>query len=214
MSYDHVLLPSGVASSISEVDAYLSTQQGVRESEVVAQIATELNKRNDELPADDSFLSSAPVGGAATGAALQVSCPYDAIGFVRQLIFSVATPLDYAVYDPQLAWLIDPAGHVPATVTHGGAGEFPYLTKTLADQWVSELAPPNPYLVVERDDQVYMQTYREKTGAFTLEYRDGSAEKHFGTTVLDAATVSALIWDWATDNRDRMQTLPWSRVEL
>ncbi|MGX1762813.1 DUF6891 domain-containing protein, partial [Streptomyces lydicus] len=70
------------------------------------------------------------------------------------------------------------------------------------------------YLVVERDDQVYMQTYREETGAFTLEYRDGSAEKHFGTTVLDAATVSALIWDWATDNRDRMQTLPWSRVEL
>ncbi|WP_433661178.1 hypothetical protein ACQPW1_02575 [Nocardia sp. CA-128927] len=214
MSYDHVLLPSGVASSISEVDAYLSTQQGLPQAGMVAQIAAELNKANAEVPESDSFLSVHPVGGVPTGAALQVPAPYDAIGFVRQLLFAIATPLDYAVYDPQLAWLIDPAGHVPATVTHGGAGEFPYLTKTLADQWVSELAPPNPYLVVERDEQVYMQTYREKTGAFTLEYRDGSPDKHFGTTVLDAPTVSAVIWDWATDDRTRMQTLPWSRVEL
>ncbi|WP_069165725.1 hypothetical protein [Nocardia altamirensis] len=214
MSYDHILLPSGVASSITEVDAYLSTQMGLPQEGAVAQIAAELNKHNDAVPEADSFLSVAPLGGAPTGAVLEVPCPYDAIGFVRQLVFSIATPLGYAVYDPQLTWLIDPAGHVPATVTHGGAGEFPYLTKTLADQWVSELSPPNPYLVVERDEQVYMQTYREKTGAFTLEYRDGSPDKHFGTTVLDAPTVSALIWDWATDDRTRMQTLPWSRVEL
>jgi hypothetical protein len=143
-----------------------------------------------------------------------VPCPYDAIGFVRRLLFAIATPLNYAVYDPQLAWLIDPAGRVPATVTHGGAGEFLYLTKALADQWVSELAPPNPYLIVERADQVYIQIYRGESGAFTVEYRDGAPNKHFGTTVDDAPTVAALIWEWATDDRTRMQTLPWTRVEL
>ncbi|MEU7767607.1 hypothetical protein AB0B25_21070 [Nocardia sp. NPDC049190] len=214
MSYDHVLLPSGVASSIAEVDAYLSIQQGVPESGMVAQIAAELNRRNAELPAADGFLGTAPVGDAATGTTLHVSCPYDAIGFVRDLLFDLATPLTYAVYDPQLAWLMDPAGHVPALVTHGGAGEFPYLTKALADQWVSELNPPNPYLVVERGEQFYIQTYREQSGAYTLEYRDGSPEKHFGTIVPDAATVATLIWDWATDDRTRLQLLPWSRVDL
>ncbi|WP_454194631.1 hypothetical protein [Nocardia sp. Marseille-Q1738] len=214
MSYDHVLLPSGVASSIAQVDAYLSTQQGIPEAGVVAQIAAELNRRNAELPEEDSFLSTVPVGGAATGAALYVSCPYDAIGFVRHLLFELATPLNYAVYDPQLAWLIDPAGHIAATVTHGGAGEFPYLTKALAEQWVPELSPPNPYLVVERGEQFYIQTYRENTGVYTLEYRDGSPDKHFGTTVADPATVAAVIWDWANDNRARFPSLPWSRVEL
>ncbi|MEU7633488.1 hypothetical protein AB0C34_26525 [Nocardia sp. NPDC049220] len=214
MSYDHVLLPSGVASSIAEVDAYLSIQQGLPESGVVTQIAAELNRRNSELPEADSFLSTAPVGGATTGTALHVSCPYDAIGFVRDLLFDLATPLNYAVYDPQLAWLMDPAGHVPALVTHGGAGEFPYLTKALADQWVFELNPPNPYLVVERGEQFYIQTYREQSGTYTLEYRDGSPDKHFGTTIPDAATVATLIWDWATDDRTRLQLFPWSRVDL
>ncbi|MFI2284090.1 hypothetical protein [Nocardia beijingensis] len=214
MSYDHVLLPSGVASSIAEVDAYLSTQQGVPESETVARIAAELNRRNAELPEEDNFLSTAPVGGAATGAALHVACPYDAIGFVRHLLFELATPLNYAVYDPQLAWLIDPAGHVRAIVTHGGAGEFPYLTEALVQQWIPELSPPNPYLVVERGEQFYIQTYRETSGAYTVEYRDGSPDKHFGTTVSDPATVAALIWGWANDDRSRFTGLPWARVDL
>ncbi|WP_327111646.1 hypothetical protein OHB12_26375 [Nocardia sp. NBC_01730] len=214
MSYDHVLLPSGVASSIAEVDAYLSTQQGVPESGVVAQIAAELNRRDAELPDEDSFLSTVPVGGAPTGTVLHVPCPYDAIGFVRHLLFELATPHGYAVYDPQLAWLMDPAGHVPATVTHGGAGEFPYLTKALVDQWVSELELPNPYLVVERGEQFYIQTYRERSGAYTLEYRDGSPDRHFGTTVPDPTTVASLIWGWANDDRTCLQTLPWSRLDL
>ncbi|MFG3620773.1 hypothetical protein [Nocardia sp. NPDC047654] len=214
MSYDHVLLPSGVASSIAEVDAYLSTQQGAPESGTVARIAAELNRRNAELPEEDGFLSTAPVGGAATGAVLHVACPYDAIGFVRHLLFELATPLNYAVYDPQLAWLIDPAGHVGAMVTHGGAGEFPYLTEALVQQWIPELSPPNPYLVVERGDQFYIQTYRDNSGAYTVEYRDGDPDRHFGTTVSDPATVAALIWGWANDDRSRFPGLPWSRVDL
>lgn len=214
VSYDHVLLPSGVAMTIAQVDAYLATQQGRPETESVAAMAAELNRRNAELPEQDGFLSTVPVGGAATGAVLHVPCPYDAIGFVRHLLFEIATPLNYAVYDPQLAWLMDPAGHVQALVTHGGAGEFPYLTKALADQWISELAPPNPYLVVERDEQVYIQTYRDKSGTFTLEYRDGAPDQHFGITVTDPQTVADLIWDWAIDDRTRLQALPWSRITV
>ncbi|WP_040788021.1 hypothetical protein [Nocardia paucivorans] len=214
MSYDHILLPSGVASTSVEVDAYLTAQRGRPETDEVAAIAAEVNARNAELPEEDSFLSTAPIGGIPTGSTLYVPSPYDAIGFARALLFDLATPRDYALYDPQLAWLIDPTDHIPLTVTLGGAGEFPYLTKALAGLWVRELADPNPYLIAERAEQVYIQTYRLTEDQFALEYRDGGPDRHFGTTVTGADTVAALIWDWATGDRTRLDALAWSRPEL
>lgn len=209
-----MLLPSGVASTPEEVDAYLTTQQGRPETDIVAELAGELNVRNAELPESDSFLSVSPLGGAPTGAVLQVPSPYDAIGFVRDLLFELATPRGYAVYDPQLTWLIDPAGHVPVTVTHGGAGEFPYLTEALAASWVRELADPNPYLIVERAPEVYIQTYRESAEDYTVEFRDGSPDRHFTARITGSDAVAGLIWDWARQDRARLDRLHWERLEL
>ncbi|MFC3963981.1 hypothetical protein [Nocardia jiangsuensis] len=214
MSYDLVLLPSGVASTVPGAEEYLDANEGVPETATVAEIAAELNRRNGELPADDSFLSATPVGGHATGATLPVALPYDAIGFGRALLFELATPRGYALFDPQLAWLIDPAGHLPLAVSHGGAGEFPYLTERLAHDWVAGLAAPNPYLVVDRGPDNYIQTYREDSGEYTLEYRDGAPDRHFGTTIADAPTVAALIWDWARDDRTRLDRITWTPVDL
>ncbi|WP_216916090.1 hypothetical protein [Nocardia noduli] len=212
MNYDHVLLPSGVASTPDEADEYLAGQQGLAETEVVAELAAVLNRRNGELPEADTFLGTESVGGAATGAVLQVSCPYDAIGFVRNLLFEIATPREYAVYDPQLAWLLDPAGRVDITVTHGGAGEFPYVTKALLDLWIPALVDPNPYLIAERADQVYIQTYRDPVGVYTIEYRDGSPDRHFGTTSENPSEVVALIWAWAVG--ETLADTDWKRVEF
>ncbi|ATL65224.1 hypothetical protein [Nocardia terpenica] len=214
MSYDQVLLPSGVAATPAAVDAYLIGQQGRPETEAVAAIAAELNRRNAELPEADAFLADGPVGGAQTGAALYVSSDYDAIGHLRALLFELATPREYALYDPQLAWVIDPAGAVPVTVTHGGAGEFPYLTRALVDLWVPELTDPNPYLIVEREPQVYIQTFRDGSGHYTLEYRDGSADKHFGTRLPDAGQVADLVWNWTTGDHSRLDALDWERVQF
>ncbi|MFI5715103.1 hypothetical protein [Nocardia sp. NPDC051750] len=212
MSYDHMLLPSGVAATPAEADAYFATQEGQDEATGVAAMAAELNDRNAELPESDSFLS-APVGGVPYGTALHIASPYDAIGFVRNLVFELATPRGYAVYDPQLTWLIDPAGHIPVTVTHGGAGEFPYLTETLAGFWVRELAEPNPYLIVEREAEVYIQTYRSSAENFTLEYRDGGPDRHFTAEVTGAATVAELIWDWTRRDGTRLDRVPWKQLE-
>ncbi|MQY31496.1 hypothetical protein [Nocardia aurantia] len=214
MSYDHVLLPSGAAVTPAEVDAYLSAQQGRPEAEPIAAIAAELNRRNAELPEADAFLADAPAGGADTGTTLFVSSGYDAIGYLRALLFELATPRDYAVYDPQLTWLIDPAGHVPVTVTHGGAGDFPYLTRALIDLWVPTLSDPNPYLIVEREPQHYIQTLREESGRYTLELRDGSPERHFGTQLDDAQQVADLIWEWTTGDRSGLDALEWRPVDL
>ncbi|MFD4357167.1 hypothetical protein ACFWPK_13750 [Nocardia sp. NPDC058519] len=213
MSYDHILLPSGVASSVDEIDAYLAAQEGLTESEPIAEIAAELNARNAELPVDDSFLSVESVGGPS-GDTLYIPSPYDAIGFVRNLLFDLATPRGYAVYDPQLTWIIDPADHIPINVTHGGAGEFPYLTEELAHQWVAGLAAPNPYLIVEEGEQRYIQTYRDPSGPYTLEYRDGAPDRHFGTTLDDPAQVAGIIWDWANGKPATTDGITWTRVEL
>ncbi|GAB4582478.1 hypothetical protein [Nocardia sp. IFM 10818] len=211
MSYDHVLLPSGAAATSAAVDAYLATQDGKPATPAVADMAAELDERNGELPEEDNFLESAAAE-SAVGAALFVSSPIDAVGFVRNLLFELATPRGYAVYDPQLAWLIDPAGHVPVAVSHGGAGEFPYLTQELVHRWIPELAQPGPYLIVDRGDEVYIQTYRHEDGHYDLEYRDGSADRHFTVTLNDPALVADLIWEWTTGDRSRFDTLPWQRL--
>ncbi|WP_280273882.1 hypothetical protein [Nocardia wallacei] len=214
MSYDHVLLPSGVATTPDEVDAYLTAQRGLPEDKVVTELAAALNEHNAALPEPDGFLTEPPVGGAETGAALYVSSPYDAIGHLRGLLFDLATPRSYAVYDPQLAWLLDPAGHIPVTVTHGGAGEFPYLTESLIHQWIPDLTDPNPYLIVEREPQVYIQTFRDGDGDYALEYRDGAPDRHFGTRLDDAHRVAELIWDWTTGDRTRLAALDWEPILL
>ena len=213
MSYDHILLPSGVASTPAEVEEYLTTQQGRPEAEPAVVIAAELMRRNSELPESDGFLS-ADVGGEGTGAALYVSSPYDAIGHVRGLLFDLATPRDYALFDPQLSWLIDPAGRVDVAVTHGGAGEFPYLTKRLVDEWIPALSEPGPYLIVESAPEVYIQTYRNGPDGYALEYRDGSADMHFGAEFTGGQRVADLIWDWTTGDRARLDAVAWNRLDL
>ncbi|MEV6772518.1 hypothetical protein AB0N05_28170 [Nocardia sp. NPDC051030] len=213
MSYDHVLLPSGAAATTSEVDSYLMSQDGQPVPEALAEIAAELNRLNDKLPEADAFLSDGPVE-AGPGSALQVASPYDAIGHVRNLLFELATPRGYAVYDPQLFWLIDPAGQVPVAVSHGGAGDFPYLTKELAHKWVPELAAPGPYLIVEKADEIYVQTYRHDDGHYDLEYRDGSADRHFTVSLNDANQVADLIWDWANGDLTRFDALDWQKLSL
>lgn len=213
MSYDHVLLPAGAAASADAVEAYLAGQQGQPESEIVAAIAAEVNRRNDELPEQDAFLSGT-AGGEATGGALYVAAPYDAIGHVRKLLFELATPREYALYDPQLNWLIDPTGRIDVAVVHGGAGEFPYLTEQLARTWVPELSEPNPYLIVERADQIYIQTYRDEPGRYTLEYRDGGPDRHFGTRIENGDRVADLIWAWAAGDRAGLDALDWEPVSF
>lgn len=211
MSYDHILLPSRAAASPDAVDAYLSTQDGLPAAAVVAEIAAELDRRNAELPEEDGFLA-VPAADGVIGASLFISSPIDAVGHVRNLLFELATPHGYAVYDPQLTWLLDPAEHVPVAVSHGGAGDFPYLTRELAHQWVPELSPPGPFLIVESGDQVYIQTFRAEDGRYEVEYRDGSPELHFGVRVDDPHAVADLIWSWTTGDRSHFDALDWQRL--
>jgi len=215
VNYDHVLLPAGVALTPSEVDDYLTGQQGLPQTEAVAAMAAIIDERNAALPEEDAFLADdAEVGGRATGSVLHVACPYDAIGHVRALLFEIGTPRDYALYDPQLAWLIDPADRATVTVTHGGAGEFPYLTETLVHQWVPELAEPNPYLIAERAPQHYIQTFRTGPGEYAVEYRDGGPDRHYSITLTEPRDVAAIIWAWARGDQATVDARTWEQVEF
>ncbi|MBF6213882.1 hypothetical protein IU433_28815 [Nocardia puris] len=211
MNYEHVLLPAGVVAGAEEAEGYLAAQEGLAEAAVVAEMRAEVEKRDAELPPADTFLGGDPVG---IGTALFVASPYDAIGYVRHLLFEIATPRGYAIYDPQLMWLVSPTNHVPALVTHGGAGHYPYLTEDVLRQWIPDLAPPNPYLIAERGDHDYIQTYRAKPSEYTVEYRAGGPDQHYATVVNDPAVVIKLIWAWATGQTSALAGVPWERVEL
>ncbi|MFC9434748.1 hypothetical protein [Nocardia sp. NPDC057030] len=82
---------------------------------------------------------------------------------------------------------------------------MPYLTKHLLEELLADFADPdNPFLVVEREAQHYVQTCVYSEGTYELEYRAGSAEQHFQVHTSDRLLVGEVIWAWSIDN-------PWWR---
>lgn len=72
------------------------------------------------------------------------------------------------------------------------------------------------FLIVERTTDptghTYAQTARLEDGTYTVEYRDGSAERHFATQVDDVRTVHRLIAGWATGRPGWHDGRTWRRL--
>jgi hypothetical protein len=72
------------------------------------------------------------------------------------------------------------------------------------------------FLIVERTDDpsghTYAQTARLDDGSYTVEYRDGSAERHFATQVVDLRGVHELLTGWASGRRDWHDGRQWRRL--
>ena len=72
------------------------------------------------------------------------------------------------------------------------------------------------FLIVERTDDpsghTYAQTARLDDGSFTVEYRDGSAERHFATQVVDVRGVYEVLTGWAFGRRDWHDGRQWRRL--
>ena len=74
------------------------------------------------------------------------------------------------------------------------------------------------FLIVERTDDAsghtYAQTARLDDGTYTVEYRDGSADRHFATQVLDVAGVHELLTGWAFERGGWHDGRQWRRLVL
>ncbi|WP_449478598.1 hypothetical protein [Streptomyces abikoensis] len=60
----------------------------------------------------------------------------------------------------------------------------------------------------------YIQTWHEGDGPYEVEYREGTAERHFGVRMESAAEVTAVFVAWARDEEGWADGYAWERVRL
>lgn len=74
------------------------------------------------------------------------------------------------------------------------------------------------FLVIERlgdpSQQTYAQSARNADGTYVVEYRDGSPQNHFGTTVEDMRSAHSLITGWAFELPGWSDSATWERISF
>jgi hypothetical protein len=79
---------------------------------------------------------------------------------------------------------------------------------------VRDLPSADPWLVLERAPEQYVQVLRREDGTYLLEQRDGGADRHLGTSVPDAPEAITRMWAWLQRAPDWDAGLEWERVPL
>ncbi|MGX7694063.1 hypothetical protein J8M97_24780 [Gordonia polyisoprenivorans] len=131
----------------------------------------------------------------------------------REIVMPLAATWGFDVYDPQENIYIDTEHAVPIAVLHGSLGRLPMLSPQMLNALVDRLEEPDPFLVIERDSEVYVQTRARDEGTFDLEYRDGSSDRHFAT-VTDAGSLPEQLWAWVVGGAAALSGMTWTKVEL
>lgn len=78
-------------------------------------------------------------------------------------------------------------------------------------------ADDDHFAVVERlpeEAQVFVQTWRDGTGPFRVEYRDGGPERHFSAETEDVERVVEVFVDWARGGESWRTALDWRPADL
>ncbi|WHU47735.1 hypothetical protein QNM97_01590 [Gordonia sp. L191] len=131
----------------------------------------------------------------------------------REVVIPLAAVWGFDVYDPQENLYIDTEHAVPISVHHGTVGRFPMLGPRMLDTLIGRLVDPHPFLIIERDSEVYAQTRVRDDGRFDLEYRDGSAERHFAT-VTDPDRLPGHLWAWVLGGPAALSDMEWTKLDL
>ena len=79
-------------------------------------------------------------------------------------------------------------------------------------------AGKSEFLIVERTadpkGETYAQTIRHDDGSYTVEHREGSADRHYGTFVPNMRQAHRLLADWVVERLDWDVGHEWDRVDL
>ncbi|NMO02960.1 hypothetical protein HH308_17245 [Gordonia sp. TBRC 11910] len=213
MSYDVWLIP---AESCESADAAREFAIGQDESRstptaVAERLAADISAANAPLDEESGFLSLFPL--EASGAAVFVPSPFPRIQVARDVVVPQAFSAGYGVYDPQLHVVLDPRTAVAGTTMTSTEGTFPTITPGLIEFFVRAMQSDD-FVIIETGAEQYMQTKRVDADEFLLEYRAGSAECHFGTTVATAADVAEAMRGWIAGNDAAYQRHSWERIDL
>lgn len=209
MSYDQYLLPAASAKDATSAAAFLASHGGPP-LPAAADLAARITAR-DSAAAEHAFLSMSPLG--ASGDTVSVPAMFSRVSEARDAVFEEAIRAGYGVYDPQLDIVFDPRGAVAGTITSSSSGVFPVIARSAIAPLVERLKSDD-YLIVETVDETYIQTRRDGPDEFSLEVRDGSADRHFSTTLSTADAVSSAMLRWLEGGWTVLGDLDWSRLEF
>ncbi len=145
----------------------------------------------------------------------------------------VAVPITYADVDSSLVVLLRlaarhglvlvdlnrekvdrPAPGEPVGVMVGDGTRLGALTYPRLESILGNLPASDPWIVLERGPDAYVQALRQGDGSFVLEHRDGGPAQHFGTTVAGADEVQRRMWAWLRGEPDWSTGADWERVQL
>ena len=208
------LLVPVAAASAADLEGFLEREHDRNVGEPPVELMQMLDELFDRCQSWISIARAADAGGAAiTVLESQPDC--------LCALFEATRDHQIAAYDIELKRLYNPFGSVSVRVLLGGEVVIPYATSQLIDDVVRNPAWPEPgapFVIIERDDpgkgERYIQTYLNDDGSYTLEYRDGSSDQHYGYETTDAALVSAAMWSWIVEDYERMRNIvSWERQD-
>ncbi len=140
---------------------------------------------------------------------------------LSEVVRRVAAEHGLSVYDPQSDVVVHRAAErapaLRATTERGDTIDDP-SEDALFMLFEDVERGRSGYLIVDaltdETGHTYAQTSRNKDGSYAVEYRAGSAERHFGTTAPDMRSAHALITGWAFDVDGWRESATWERIEF
>ncbi|CAN7244686.1 hypothetical protein [Knoellia sp. LjRoot47] len=213
MSYDFaVLVPEAVGDS--DPDTFTQAQRLSDDAESTESVDPRITAFHDDLvalidalPEDGQWLSMWPLAPAPR--AISIPVPYPEADEALLTLLRLAATHGLALVDLSSESVAHPPPGVPVSVKGGDGTRLGALTRDRLADLVAGLAPPDPYLVLDRGDR-FAQTYRVDEGSYLLEH--SGPDGHLGTTVTDPDVVTKELWHWLTDDPGFGNGLTFSAV--
>lgn len=213
MTYAFAVLSADLANSINHADEvveklYMNTES--RPSATVSAFLYELDERYG-IGREDSLLS---VANPPNSYGAIIHTRYAERNNSLYALLNLTMNRGLAVFDTQLSRLYNPCGLINVQVLVAEDGKLPYLTRELLEDLVRRPDPESPFLIVEREDQEYIQTMLTEDGFYLVEYRDGGPDSHYGIRTQDSGLVTGVIWAWTAGDASWRTAVPWRAVEF
>ncbi len=209
-----ILAPASTVATAEQLEDVIRRMTESSTNDPPAELAKLLVDLSDRCESSISIDRPADAGGAViTLHGLQPE-PLNAL-------FDATKEYRIAAYDVNLKRLYNSHGSASVRVLLGGKVVIPYATAQLLDHVVRNPKWPDPdapFVIIDRDDpgdgEYYVQTYLNDGGSYSLEYRDGSAERHYGCETSDPGVVSDAMWSWVVGDYRRLQEMArWEFVD-
>lgn len=209
VSYDFAVIPVESFTTADEalrICDPLYDDPGGSPPPALAELLDDL-ERGDAM-GDDGFLSVRPVDAGSVGAVLCTRRYND----LTYAMLELTKDRGLAVVDVQTRQLFDPRGRVEVQVTLGGGAELPYLTTSILTDLLARPHHTEPWLVVARGEQHYVQAFFPLAADCVLEYRDGGPDYHYQAIIADRSVVAHALWDWTTRGPDQTEGIEWTHI--